>query len=118
MKRSNVFFISAAIILGLTAIYWLIQALGLLLTGAAAGTYGLFLILAIIMVGLLLLSCRRPFLGGILIATLGILLSVYFLMVKLDLFAALPFLLLMCLPLTISGLLFIESDWSTRKKAV
>jgi hypothetical protein len=117
MKQTRGLLIAAAVILGLTAIYWLIQGFGLIFSGATAGTYGLYLALAVIMVGLIFLSWRRSLLGGIITSTIGILMAVYFLMVRLNLFDALPFLLLMCVPLIISGLLFIEASWSTRQKS-
>jgi peptidoglycan/LPS O-acetylase OafA/YrhL len=116
MKRNNGFLIAAAVILGLTALYWLYQAVGLMISGATFGTYSFFILLAVLMLILLFVSRRRPLLVGIIVAGMGILLAVYFLMVKLNLYDATPFLLLMCVPLSLSGLLFIEADWSMKRK--
>ena len=115
MKRTNGLFIAAIVILSLTAIYWLIQGFGLMFSGAPAGIYSIYLVLPVIMVVLALISRKRALLGGIITSTLGILLAVYFLMIKLDLYAALPFLFLMSVPMAISGLLLIEADWNSKK---
>jgi hypothetical protein len=115
MKKTNGLLIVAAVILGLAAIYWLIQGFGLMFSGASLANYSFYIILSIIMIVLLFFSRRRALLGGIILSTLGVLLAVYFLMVKLNIFDATPFLLLMCVPLAISGLLFIEADWSTKR---
>lgn len=117
MRKTNAFLIAAAVILGLTAIYWLIQGFGLIFSGVSIRTASFYIIVSIIMIGLLLFSRRRALLGGIIVSTLGILLAVYFLMVKFTIFDAFPFLILMCVPMAISGLLFIEADWSKRKKS-
>ena len=116
MKKTSALLIAGLALLGLTAVYWLIQGVGLIFSGATAGTYSLFLILSVIMLALIVLSRKRSLLGGILIATLGILMAIYFLMVKYDIYVAAPFLLLMCLPLVISGLLVIEANWTSRPK--
>ena len=116
MKRTNGLLIAAAVILSLTAIYWLIQGFGLMFSGFSVGTYSLYLLLAVIMIALVMISRKRTLLGGIITSSLGVLLAIYFLMVKLDLYAALPFLILMCVPMAISGFLFIEADWNSKKK--
>ncbi len=118
MKKTNGFLIAGLAILGLTVIYWLVQGVGLIFSGASAGTFGLYLGMSVVMLALIVLSWKRSLLGGILIATLGILMAVYFLMVKLNIYDATPFLLLMCLPLVISGLLVIEGNWSSRKNSL
>ena len=114
MKKTSALLIAGLVLLGLTAIYWLIQAVGLIFSGATAGTFSLYLVLVVIMVALIVLSRKRSLLGGILIATLGVLMAIYYLMVKFDFYQAMPFLLLMCLPLVISGLLVIEANWRSR----
>jgi hypothetical protein len=117
MRRTSGFLIAGLVLLGLTAIYWLIQGVGLIFSGASASTFVLYLVLSLIMLALIIISWKRSLLGGILIATLGILMAVYFLMVKLNIYDATPFLLLMCLPLVISGLLVIEANWSARRNS-
>jgi hypothetical protein len=116
LKKISFLMWAALVILGLTAIYWLIQGVGLMLSAASLGTYSFYLILALIMIASLFVSRARPLLGGIILVSLSILLAIYFLMVKITIYNAGPFLFLMCLPLAISGLLFIEADWSKRKK--
>jgi hypothetical protein len=117
MRRTSGFLIAGLVLLGLTAIYWLIQGVGLIFSDASASTFVLYLVLSLIMLALIIISWKRSLLGGILIATLGILMAVYFLMVKLNIYDATPFLLLMCLPLVISGLLVIEANWSARRNS-
>jgi hypothetical protein len=117
MRRTSGFLIAGLVVLGLIAIYWLIQGVGLIFSGASASTFVLYLVLSLIMLALIIISWKRSLLGGILIATLGILMAVYFLMVKLNIYDATPFLLLMCLPLVISGLLVIEANWSARRNS-
>jgi hypothetical protein len=117
MRRTSGFLIAGLVVLGLIAIYWLIQGVGLIFSGASASTFVLYLVLSLIMLALIIISRKRSLLGGILIATLGILMAVYFLMVKLNIYDATPFLLLMCLPLVISGLLVIEANWSARRNS-
>ncbi len=117
MKTKSVYTIAAAVILAITSLYWLIQGIvGLSKPGNAAEIASQSLVPAAIMIVLLFLSWRKPLLGGILIAAFGVLAAIYFLMAKSDIFQAYFFLLPMCLPLVISGLLFIEADWSARKK--
>ena len=105
MKRSNNFKIPAAVILVLTAVYWLYQGIILMLRWGTSEISSL--ILAIIMFFLIVFSWRRPLLGGILTASLGVLLSIYFLVFLPDLQTASSPLILMCAPMAISGLLFI-----------
>jgi hypothetical protein len=114
MKRPNNFKIAAAIILVLTAIYWLYQGISWMLRGVTGEIRSL--ILAIIMLVLVVVGWKRPLLGGIITAALGILLSIYFLVLLPDLQTAAPPLILMCTPMAISGLLFIEAEWSSRKR--
>jgi hypothetical protein len=114
MKHSNTFKIAAAIILALTAVYWLYQGISWMLRGVTSEIRSL--ILAIIMFCLILFSWKRPLLGGIITASIGVLLSIYFLVFLPDLQTAIPPLLLMCTPTVISGLLFIEADWSSKKR--
>ena len=119
MKAKRGFTIAAAIIMGITILYWLVQGLlSVVYQVNATEVVYQSLIPAVIMIGLLVLSLRKPLLGGILTATFGILMAVYFLMVKLDIYQAYYFLLPMCVPLALSGLLFIEADWSEKKKTI
>ena len=90
--------------------------MGILAKGGVGAVLLQSLIPAIIMIGLLYLSWRRPLLGGVLTATFGIIMAMYFLLAKEDLNQASFFLLPMCIPLALCGLLFIEADWSVRKR--
>ena len=113
MKRTHGLKIAAAVILALTAIYWFSRGIVWMLSGITSEIYSL--ILAIIMFFLIVLSWKRPLLGGIITASLGVLLSIYFLVFLPDLQTAIPPLVLLCIPMAISGLLFIEADWNSRK---
>jgi hypothetical protein len=74
-------------------------------------------IITIIVVAVLgLLAWKRPLLGGILLAVFAILMTIYFLTFN-DFFAtALVGMLLLCAPVVIAGFLFIEADWSSKKR--
>ena len=115
MKRANGLIIAALVILGLTAVYWLYQGIGLILREDPRSWPNLWYVPIVVLIIVFLISRKRTLIGGIITSSLGILLAVYFLMVKLNMFDALPFLVLMCVPMTISGLLFIEADWSSKK---
>ncbi len=111
--------IAAAVILVITILYWLIQGiLSLVVQGNASEVIYQALVPAVIMIPLLILSWKKPFLGGILTATFAILMAIYFLMVKIDIYRAYYFLIPMCIPLLLSGLLFIEAEWSLKKNTV
>ena len=114
MKRSNSFKIAAAVILALTGIYWLFRSIGWILRGATIEITSL--ILALIMFALVVLGWKRLLLGGIITAFLGVLLAIYFFAFFPNLQTAASPLVLMCMPMAISGLFFIEAEWSLRKK--
>jgi small basic protein len=50
------------------------------------------------------------------IAFLGIILAVYFNFSLPDIYSAYIPLLLICAPMTLGGLLFIEADWTSKKR--
>ncbi len=119
MKARRGFMLAAEIILGLTILYWLVQGiLSLFVQVNASEVIYQALIPAVIMIPLLILSHRKPFLGGILTATFGVLMAIYFLMVKIDIYRAYYFLIPMCIPLILSGLLFIEAEWTLKKNTI
>ena len=65
-----------------------------------------------------LVAWKRPLLGGILLAVLAILLTIYFLTFN-DFFStALVGMLTLCAPVVIAGFLFIESDWASKKDLI
>jgi signal transduction histidine kinase len=114
MKRANKFKVAAAFILGLAAIFWLLKGLTDLLGGIQGGIVNL--IFSIFMFGIIIFSWKRPLWGGIFTAIMALILAVYFNLNLPNIYLAFIPLLLMCAPLVISGLLFIEADWSTRKR--
>jgi hypothetical protein len=114
MNRSNRFRIAAALILGLTAISWLFKGIVDTFSGVPGGINNL--VLAAAMFFLTLLSWKRPLLGGIISASLAVALAMYFFIILPDLQTAVLPLLLMCAPMAISGLLFIEADWTSKKR--
>jgi len=114
MKYANTFMIAAALVLGLTTIFWLFKGILDLLGGVRGGILNLIFSLA--MAGLLLLSWKRALLGGIITAFLAVILAIYFNLVLPDINSAYIPLLLICAPMVISGLLFIEVDWASKKR--
>ena len=114
MKRANIFRITATIIMGLTAIFWLFKGLMDILGGIHGGINNL--IVAVALVLLALLSWRQLLLGGIITAMLGVVLAVYFNFSLPDIYSAYIPLLLICAPMVLGGLLYIEADWATKKR--
>jgi hypothetical protein len=114
MKRSNNYKIAAAVVFGLTAILWLVKGIADILGGVSGGI--LNLILSIGMFCLTLLSWNRPLLGGIISAVLAVILAVYFNLQLPNIYIAYIPMFLMCAPMVLSGLLFIEADWAKKKR--
>jgi hypothetical protein len=114
MKRANGFKIAAMVIVGITVVLWaIIVVIGL----AGGNTGGLTdLVLLLIAVGLSVLAWKKPLLGGILLSAYEIILALYFFLLPTTIYMVETHLLLMCSPITLSGLLFIEAAWSARKK--
>ncbi|MGB8214561.1 MAG: hypothetical protein WCE68_13470 [Anaerolineales bacterium] len=114
MKRSHYFKIAAAGILGLTAILWFIKGITDIFGNVSGGI--LNLVLSIFLFGLIFLSWKRLLLGGIITASLAVLLAFGFSIVLPDISLALIPLLLLCAPMALSGLLFIEADWTKKRR--
>ncbi len=114
MDRSHVFKIAAALIVGVPALFWLIKGAADIVGGVSGGEFNL--IVAIVMLGLALLSWKRMLLGGIIMAALAVLLAITFNLILPNLEVAFIPLLLMCAPMVLSGLLFIEADWNKKKR--
>ncbi len=117
MKKANGLFLAGAVILGLSALISLVQVAGKMFGGTPFSVYGLVLFLVILMIVLIFVGRYRPLLAGIISAAGGIIFAIYYFFVPNNLVDAAPFLLVLCLPMAIGGLLFIESDWRTRRKA-
>jgi peptidoglycan/LPS O-acetylase OafA/YrhL len=114
MVRSNRFKIAASFILGLTAIFWLVTSLGQMMAGVPREGNNLVIMAGVVV--LALLAWKRPLLGGILLSVFGVILAMYFFLLPTDLQTITPHLLLMSTPVTIAGLIFIEADWTSKKR--
>jgi hypothetical protein len=114
MNRSHIFKIAGAVILGLTALFWLIKGITDLLGGVNGGIQNL--IFSIVIFCLFVLSWKWPLWGGISTALLAVVLAVYFNIMLPDIYTAYIPLLFMCAPMAISGLFFIETDWTSKKR--
>ena len=114
MKSSNIFRIAAAIILGLMVLFWLFTSVRGILAGVPGELNNLIIMLVAVL--LAFLAWKRLLLGGLLICGFGILLALYFFLLPTDLQTITPQLILMCIPLTLAGLLFIEADWVSKKR--
>lgn len=114
MKRVMTFKIAAAVILGLTAIFWLFKGIIDLFGRVQGGINNLFIAAALIL--LILFDWKRPLLGGLITALLAVALAVYFNFSLPDIYSAYIPLLLICAPMVIGGLLYIEADWAKKKR--
>jgi hypothetical protein len=114
MKRANILRYAATFVLFLTGIFWLFKGIADILGGIQGGTNNL--ITAVALIFLALFGWKRPLLGGIMIALLGVILAVYFNFSLPDIYSAYIPLLLICAPMTLGGLLFIEADWNSKKR--
>ena len=104
MRRANIFKIIAAVVLGLTAIFWLFKGITDILGGVSGANQNLFL--SIVLFGLTFLSWVRPLLGGIFTAVLAVLLAVYFNLRLPNIYIAYIPMILLCAPMVLSGFLF------------
>ena len=114
MKHINLCKIAAAVVLGLTILFWLFTSIYGMMAGVPREVNNLIIMGAVII--LTFLAWKRLLLGGLLLCGLGIVLALYFFLLPTDLQTIMPHLLFMCLPTTIAGLLFIEADWTSRKR--
>jgi hypothetical protein len=92
MRRSKIFKIAAVIILGLMVFFWLVTSVIGMLAGVSGELNNLIIMLVVI------------------------LLALYFFLLPTDLQTITPQLILICVPLTLAGLLFIEADWASKKR--
>ena len=114
IRRSIGFKIAAAFIEGLAGIFWSFKGISDLF-GRVPGRLN-NLIVAIVLFILGYLGWRWSLWGGIAAATLGVILAVYFNLNLPDIYSAFIPMFLICAPMVLSGLLFIEADWSSRKR--
>jgi len=114
MKRSRFFKIAAAVILGLTIIFWIVLTIIRMIEGNPSEANNLIILLGVFI--LALLAWRRPLLGGILLSAFGVILAMFFFLLPTTIQNVALYLLLMCAPVTVAGLLFIEADWTSKKR--
>jgi hypothetical protein len=113
-KRSIAFKYLASLILGLTILFWSVISIIGMVRGVPREINNLIVMLVV--AALAFLAWKRPLLGGILLSGFGIVLAVYFFLALPDIQTAYSPLLLMCSPIAIAGLIFIEAEWAHRKK--
>jgi hypothetical protein len=113
MKRSHSFRIAAEIILALTVLFWLFTSISGMVSGVPREVNNLLIMIAVVIFAIV--ARKRPLLGGLVLCGMGVMLAIYFFLLPTDLRTIIPQLLLMCLPLVIGGLIFIEADWVTKK---
>lgn len=114
MKRSQSFRIAAEIILALTVLFWLITSISGMVKGVTREVNNLLIMVAVVIFAIV--AWKRPLLGGLVLCGMGVILAIYFFLSPTDLQTIIPFLLLMCVPVTLAGLIFIEAEWVTRKR--
>lgn len=114
MKRAYGYKIAAGVILGIAVLFVLFISVTGILSGASKDIYNLIIMLFVVV--LAFIAWKRLLLGGLLLCGFGIILAMYFFLLPTDLQTVAPYLLLICVPITISGLLFIEADWNSKKR--
>jgi hypothetical protein len=114
MKKSHGFKLAAAILLGITGLFWIVTSIIGMLRGVPRELNNILMILAAFLLGYL--AWKRPLLGGILLTVFAVLMAIYFLVFDDFLSTALVAMVLLCAPAIFSGLLFIESDWTSKKR--
>jgi hypothetical protein len=114
MNRSKIYRLIAAVVLGLTALFWMFKGIVDLVGGVRGGIQNT--ILAITLFVLVLISWKWLLWGGIITAFSAVILAMYFFLLPTYIQTITPHLLLMCAPMVISGLLFIEADWASKKR--
>ena len=114
MKRSTGFKIAAAFLLGLTFLLWFVFSIVGMLQGVPREINNIITIVLMAVLGAL--AWKRPLMGGILLAVFAILMTIYFLMFNDFVQTALVGMVLLSAPVVIAGFLFIEADWSSKKR--
>jgi hypothetical protein len=114
VKRTNILKIAAALVLGLTFIFWFIPSIVGMIQGVPREINNIVMIFIMAVIGVL--AWKRPLLGGILLTVYGILMSIFFLVFNDYLSTALVGMLALGAPVVIAGFLFIEADWSSKKR--
>jgi len=114
MKRSQGYKLAAAILLALTFIFWLVSSIIGMTHAVPREMNNIVAIIVIAILGLL--AWKRPLPGGILLAVFAILITIYFLTFNDSLSTALVGMVLLSAPVVISGFLFIEADWNSKKR--
>ena len=114
MKLSKGLKITAAIILAMTFLLWFTFSIIGMIQGVPREINNIITIVVIAILGLL--AWKRPLLGGILLAVFAILITIYFLMFNDFLSTALVGMVLISAPAVIAGFLFIEADWTSKKR--
>lgn len=105
--------ITASLIVGAMCLYWILRGVVQLAGGNANA---LSVLTPILLAGALTWAgWRRPLMAGILLTMLGVILAMYYLLVFYYLQDALPALILMCAPMAVGGLVFIEAAWLIHK---
>jgi hypothetical protein len=114
MKHSRKYSITASVITIVMILYWLGKSTFGIISGIPGAVNDL--IIVGIVLGFFFLTRKLLFWSGLFLSLMGVVLAIYFFLFQTTYQAILPHLLLMCTPTTIAGLLFIEADWSSKKK--
>jgi hypothetical protein len=114
VKRTNILKIAAASVLGLTFVFWFISSIVGMIQGIPREINNIVMIVVMTVIGIL--AWKRPLLGGIFLTVYAILMSIYFLVFNDNLSTALIGMVVLCAPIVLAGFLFIEADWSSKKR--
>ena len=114
MKAANWQKKAAAVILVLTFFLWFLFSILGMLNGVPREINNIIMIF--IMAALGLVALRRPLLGGILLTAFALIISMYFLLYNDNLSTALVGMVSLGAPAVVAGLLFIEADWTSKKR--
>jgi hypothetical protein len=114
LNRTRLFRIAAAVILGLTFVFWIVSSIVWMMRGVPREINNIIMVIIMAVFGIL--AWKHPLLGGILLAVYAILISIYFLLFNNFLSTALVGMVLFCAPVVIAGFLFVEADWTSKQK--
>jgi hypothetical protein len=112
--RTRLFRIAAAVILGMTFIFWIVSSIVGMMQGVPREINNIIMVVIMAVIGVL--AWKRTLLGGILLAIYAILVSIYFLLYNDFLKTALIGMVLFCAPVVIAGFLFVEADWTSKQR--